>query len=78
MGYDPQRHHRRSIRLKGYDYRRPGVYFVTLVTQDREWLFGEVVEGQVRLSEMGRIVWEEWFRSAEIRAEIELRAMNLW
>lgn len=37
--YDPQKHHRRSIRLKGYDYTRPGAYFVTLCAQNREMLF---------------------------------------
>ena len=35
MKYDPQRHHRRSIRLKGYDYTWPGAYFVTICTQGR-------------------------------------------
>ena len=72
MRYDPQKHHRRSIRLKGYDYTRTGAYFVTLVTHRRECLFGEVVEGEMRLNPPGEIVREEWFRSAEIRAEIEL------
>jgi REP element-mobilizing transposase RayT len=37
--YDPNRHHRRSIRLKGYDYTQPGAYFVTVCTQQREHLF---------------------------------------
>ncbi len=40
MPYDPARHHRRSIRLKGYDYTQPGAYFVTLYTHDRAHLFG--------------------------------------
>ncbi|MDT7973589.1 MAG: transposase [Armatimonadota bacterium] len=72
MRYDPDRHHRRSIRLRGYDYRQPGAYFVTIVTQDRACLFGEVVGEEMHLNELGKIVWEEWFRSAEIRQEIEL------
>jgi len=38
MPYDPQKHHRRSIRLKGYDYARPGAYFVTICVQHRELL----------------------------------------
>ena len=37
--FDPRRHHRRSIRLKGWDYRWPGVYFVTICTHQREHLF---------------------------------------
>ena len=40
--YDPQKHHRRSIRLKGYDYTQPGGYFVTIVIWGRECLFGEI------------------------------------
>jgi hypothetical protein len=46
MPYDPQRHHRRSIRLAGYDYAQPGAYFITLVTHDRMPLFGEIVDGK--------------------------------
>lgn len=41
--YDPTKHHRRSIRLRGYDYASPGSYFVTIVTQDRECLFDDDV-----------------------------------
>jgi putative transposase len=60
MKYDPTRHHRRSIRLKGYDYSRPGAYFITLCTQDRFCLFGEVVDGEMRLNDPGRLVRTEW------------------
>ncbi len=72
MKYDPDRHHRRSVRLKGYDYAQPGAYFITICTQNRECLFGEIVDGEMHLNEFGEIVRAEWFRSAEIRAEIEL------
>jgi REP element-mobilizing transposase RayT len=41
--YDPAKHHRRSIRLKGYDYRRSGLYFITICKQNRAHLFGEIV-----------------------------------
>jgi REP element-mobilizing transposase RayT len=60
MRYDPERHHRRSIRLKGYDYTQAGAYFVTIVTQDRACLFGEIVEGEVQLNPFGEIVAESW------------------
>ncbi len=63
---------RRSIRLKGYDYTQAGAYFVTICTQGRACLFGEVVNGEMRLNEWGEIVREEWFRSAQIRQEIQL------
>jgi len=60
MPYDPERHHRRSIRLKGYDYTQPGAYFVTIVTQNRACLFGEVVEGQMRLNEAVHLAQRCW------------------
>ncbi len=60
MSYDPERHHRRSIRLRGYDYTQAGAYFVTLCARDRACLFGEVVNGDVRLSDAGRIVADAW------------------
>ena len=41
--FDPQKDHRRSIRLKGYDYSQPGAYFVTIVTFRREMILGEKV-----------------------------------
>ncbi len=61
MTYDPEKHHhRRSIRLKGYDYSQAGAYFVTLCAQDRACLFGEVVDGEMRLNDAGRMV-EKWW-----------------
>ena len=52
--------HRRSIRLKGYDYTQPGAYFITLCTWQRKCLFGEVVKGEMRLNQAGRIVQDAW------------------
>ena len=72
MNYDPQKHHRRSIRLKGYDYARPGGYFVTIVTHGRECLFGAVVDGEMRLNALGETVREEWFRTADVRPYVVL------
>ena len=51
---------RRSIRLKGYDYARAGAYFVTIVTQDRARLFGELAENGMRLNDAGRVVQRIW------------------
>ncbi|MCS7283483.1 MAG: transposase [Anaerolineae bacterium] len=70
--YDPQRHHRRSIRLRGYDYTQPGAYFVTICTHGREPLFGTVVDGEMRVNEWGAIVREEWFRTAQLRPYVML------
>jgi REP element-mobilizing transposase RayT len=60
MKYDPRIHHRRSIRLKGYDYTQPGAYFVTMVTRGRECLFGEVADSEMRSNDWGRIVAACW------------------
>ena len=60
MPYDPERHQRRSIRLQGYDYRQPGVYFVTLCTQERAALFGRVVDGVMHLNDAGTMVQVAW------------------
>ena len=72
MKYNPEIHHRRSIRLKGYDYTQPGAYFVTFCTYQRDEIFGEVINGEMKLSALGEIVREEWLRSAEVRKEIRL------
>jgi hypothetical protein len=46
--FDPKIHHRRSIRLPGYDYSQAGAYFVTVVTRQRDCLFGEMVDGAMK------------------------------
>jgi putative transposase len=56
MSYDRESHHRRSIRLKGYDYAAGGCYFITICTQNRECLYGEIVGGEMRLNEAGRMI----------------------
>ena len=58
--FDPDKHHRRSIRLPGYDYAQPGAYFVTICTQDRVSLFGAVSDGKMRLNRIGGLVAESW------------------
>ena len=72
MKFDPKIHHRASTRLQRFDYSLTGAYFITIVTCQREMLFGEIVDGEMRLNRRGEIVQEEWFRSAEIRKEIQL------
>ncbi len=62
MKYDPKKHHRRSIRLKGYDYSACGAYFLTLCTTQRQCLFDQVVDGTMRLNSLGEIVAEEWVK----------------
>ena len=60
MPYDPKIHHRRSIRLRGYDYSQPGKYSVTICTQNKEHLFGQVVEGEMHRNELGEYMALCW------------------
>jgi len=72
MKYNPAIHHRRSIRIKGYDYSQEGAYFVTICTHDRESVFGKIENKIMRLSQIGEIVSEEWLRTPEIRPNVVL------
>jgi len=60
MKYAPEIHHRHSIRLRGNDYAMAGAYFVTICVQNRECLFGDIVDGQMVLNEAGRMI-EKWY-----------------
>jgi hypothetical protein len=75
MTYDPKIHHRHSLRLKGFDYSQAGMYFITIVTQEREALFGEVVNGEMRLNRYGRIVQAAWFDLPRHYKHVELGAL---
>lgn len=57
---DDTNRHRRSLRLQGYDYAQAGAYFVTICTQGRECLFGQIVDGEMLLNDAGRMVQAEW------------------
>ena len=77
MKYNPDIHHRRSIRLKGYDYSQEGLYFITICTQNRECILGEIVDdcrGTMHraLNEYGRIAEKEWIKTPEMRPNIRL------
>ncbi len=61
-------------RLKGWDYSGPGRYFITMVTHDRECLFGQINGNDMVLSDLGEIVKDEWTRSFEIRTELHCDA----
>ncbi|MCB4235142.1 hypothetical protein LDL59_08640 [Kaistella anthropi] len=58
--YNPQKYHRRSIRLQGYDYSKEGFYFITLCCQDRAHLFGRIVDGEMILNDAGLQAQECW------------------
>ena len=74
MTFDPDIHHRRSIRLKEYDYSRPGAYFVTVCTHNRECLFGTVTDGKMISSAMGHIVSSCWHDLPAHYPHVELDA----
>ena len=60
MRYDPDKHHRRSIRLKGHDYAQSGAYSLTVCTRDRASLFGHVLNGEMHLNDAGKIARRCW------------------
>ena len=72
MKCNPQIHHRRSIRLKGYYYSQAGAYFITICCHNRECLFGHVADGQMVLSQAGNIAYNEWIKTRELRPNVEL------
>ena len=78
--FDPKIHHRRSIRLQGYDYSQAGAYFVTVVTYHRDCLFGEIKNGEppkggaVILNDLGKITDECWRAIPEHFPFVELGA----
>ncbi|HEY9639693.1 MAG TPA: transposase [Coleofasciculaceae cyanobacterium] len=74
MKYNPDKHYKRSLRLKGYDYSSPGAYFITICAHQRQCLFGAVMNGEMQLSEYGQIASNEWLRSQDIRQEINFDA----
>ena len=70
--FNPHIHHRRSIRLKGYDYSQAGLYFITICCQDRICRFGNVVNGEMVLNAYGTVAYNEWVKTPEIRPNVEL------
>ena len=70
---DPERHHRRSIRLKAYDYTWAGAYFVTICTASRECLFGEIGQaGVMQLNACGLMVSTCWNALPDHLPSVEL------
>jgi REP element-mobilizing transposase RayT len=72
MHYNPDIHHRRSICLKGYDYSQAGLYFVTICVQNRHCLFGKITNNEMILNEYGKIAYNEWVKTPNIRSNIQL------
>ena len=72
MTYDAKIHHRRSIRLKNYDYSQAGLYFITICTHERQLLLGRIDNGRMQLNPWGEIVQRVWFELPEHYAHIRL------
>jgi REP element-mobilizing transposase RayT len=74
---DMNQHHRKTIRLKGYDYTSVGRYFVTIVTRNRLKLFGEVIDGSMELNRFGEIAATEWEKTIHLRDNVSLGALMI-
>ena len=72
MNFNNSSPHRRNLRLPEFDYSQPGAYFVTIVTQDRKLLFGDVRHGKMILNETGEMVTELWLAIPEHFSNVEL------
>ena len=72
MKYNPEIHHRKSSRLKGYDYSQDGAYFVTICCKDRECLFGKIKNGKMILNNAGKIIRNELRKTSEIRKNMKI------
>jgi putative transposase len=72
MAFNPLIHHRRTIRLQGYDYSSPGAYFITIASLNRQILFGEIVNGEMQLNTFGEIVSEYWATIPDHFLNVEL------
>lgn len=77
MSYNPHIHHRRSIRLKGYDYSQEGFYFITICCQDMIHRFGKIVDGKMRLNECGQIAYNEWANLSQRFQQVELDVFQI-
>jgi len=66
------RTHRRSRRLPHYNYSQVGAYFVTVCTNGRECLLGDIINGEMKLNGWGKIVREEWLRTETVRPNVKL------
>lgn len=61
-----------SARLQNWDYGNNSSYFITICTKNKEHLFGEILNGEMQLNELGELVEKEWLRTLELRPDMEL------
>lgn len=75
--YNPNIHHRKSIRLKGYDYSQAGLYFITICVHNRQCLFGEIVNDEMILNDFGNIAHHHWEKLSERFQNFELDVFQI-
>lgn len=63
--FDPKRYHRKSIRLKAYDYSKTGLYFITICTKNKVCLFGQITKNVMILNDAGVMIEKEWLNLSE-------------
>ena len=73
MEYNPDMHHRHTIRLDGYDYSSEGLYFVTICTSDKKCLFGKIVDDEMQMNDVGRMVERCWYQIPQHYPNVRLR-----
>jgi len=72
MTFTPKRVWRRTIRLRNYDYRQPGMYFLTINCWRKQQLFGQVRNGKMEINTWGEIVRQEWLLTQELRPYVRI------
>ena len=77
MRYNPDIHHRQSIRLKNYDYSQIGTYFITICSQARICYFGEIFNEQMHFNSAGVLVDRLWGELPKKFSSISLDAYIL-
>ncbi|MDI9312402.1 MAG: hypothetical protein QM535_19485 [Limnohabitans sp.] len=75
--FNPQLHHRRSIRLPEYDYSQSGLYFITICCHSRECIFGKIENNKMILNEYGTIAYNEWIKLTERFSNFELDVFQI-
>ncbi len=60
MKYEPDLYHRKSIRLKNYNYSQAGAYYITIITRNRQCLFGNINDGKMMMNNAGKMIQTIW------------------
>jgi putative transposase len=71
--FNQKNHHRKSIRLREYDYTNPNWYYITICSYKRENIFGKVEKNKMILNKEGEIVEQEWLKIKELRKRVGTR-----